>query len=117
MPMIRESDPFTVVMEYEVEQGRQQEMIDAVTALVRRHIRHDPAFISASFHAHEDGRRVMNYAQWTSRTDWEQSAAQTDPELRARFVAAVTGCGGTRTRLDFLKVTRVVERAGMPVVA
>ena len=111
MPTISETDPFTVVMEYEVDQGRQLEMIDGVTALVRRHVRHDPAFISVSFHAHEDGRRVMNYAQWTSREAWERSAAQTDEALRAKFVAAVTGCGGTRTRMDILKVARVVEAA------
>jgi hypothetical protein len=108
MPTISESQPFTIVMTYEVDEGRQQEMIDGVADLVRQHVRSDPAFISASFHANEDRRQVMNYAQWTSRDEWEHSVTQQNKALTAKIVDVITRCGGRRTSLEFLSVARTV---------
>ena len=34
-------------------------------------MQHLPGFISANIHRSHDGRRVVNYAQWRSRTDFE----------------------------------------------
>lgn len=33
--------------------------------------RHLPGFISANIHRSHDGRRVVNYAQWRTREDFE----------------------------------------------
>lgn len=32
---------------------------------------HQPGFISANFHKSYDGKRIVNYAQWRSRDDFE----------------------------------------------
>jgi heme-degrading monooxygenase HmoA len=37
-----------------------------------------PGFISANFHASRDGTRVLNYAQWRNRDDFQRMLA--DPQ-------------------------------------
>jgi hypothetical protein len=110
MPTITENGPFTILMDYEVEEGRQQEMIQGVTDLIARHIAPNPGFISASFHAVEGGRRVLNYAQWTSREAW-QTATPGGPEnpVTKAIVEVLTRCGGRRIAVDPIEVSRVVQ--------
>jgi hypothetical protein len=43
-------------------------------------MRHLPGFVSASIHASLDGTRVVNYAQWRSREDFQRKLA--DPVAR-----------------------------------
>ena len=109
MPTIAENGPFTILMDYEVEEGRQQEMIEGITELVARHIAPNPGFISASFHAVEGGRRVLNYAQWTSREAWQMATpgGLENPVAKA-IIEVLTRCGGRRTAVDVLSVSRVV---------
>jgi hypothetical protein len=118
MPTIAENGPFTILMEYEVEEGRQREMIEGVTDVIARHIAPNPGFISASFHAAEGGRRVLNYAQYVSREVW-QSATPGGPEnpVTAAIVEVITRCGGRRTAVDPIEVVRVVQGAGAMAAA
>jgi hypothetical protein len=113
MPTITENGPFTILMEYEVEAGRQREMIAGVTEIIARRLAPNPGFISASFHAVEGGTRVLNYAQYVSREVW-QSLASGGPDnpMTAAIIEVITRCGGRRTSVEPIEVVRVVEGAG-----
>lgn len=41
-------------------------------------MRHLPGFVSANIHKSHDGRRVVNYAQWRSREDFEAMLQNAD---------------------------------------
>ena len=118
MPTIAENGPFTILMDYEVAEGRQREMIAGVTDIIARHIAPNPGFISASFHAVEGGVRVLNYAQYVSREVWESlSAGGPDNPVSAAIIEVITRCGGRRTAVEPIEVVRVVEGAGAMAAA
>ncbi len=49
-------------------------------------MRHRPGFVSANIHASLDGTRVVNYAQWRSREDFQ--AMLDDPIAQEHMGAA-----------------------------
>jgi hypothetical protein len=63
---IPEGSAFTVVVEFEVAPDRQGALLSGLSVEARRHFSTRPGFISATLHASHDGRRVLNYARWTS---------------------------------------------------
>lgn len=71
MPTIAEDDTFVVVVVHTVEPRQQEPLIAGVVAEVERRVRRCPGFVSSTFHASEDGPRVVNFAQWRRREDWE----------------------------------------------
>ncbi|HKM62041.1 MAG TPA: antibiotic biosynthesis monooxygenase family protein [Acidisphaera sp.] len=75
-----EDDTFVVIVQYAVAPADIQALITDMAAQVEAWICRCPGFISASFHASEDGQRMVNYAQWRSRADWE--AFMKRPEQR-----------------------------------
>jgi hypothetical protein len=70
-PKIIEGRHYTVIIEFDIEPAKQLELIEGITAEVERLFSPHPAFISASFHSSFDGRRVVNYAQWTGKDAYE----------------------------------------------
>jgi hypothetical protein len=48
-----------------------EELIEGIATVAEQSFRPDRRFVSASFHASDDGRRMLNYAQWTSQADYE----------------------------------------------
>lgn len=70
-PTIIEGETYTVIIEFDIEPAKQMELIEGMTAEVERLFSPHPAFISASFHSSFDGRRVVNYAQWTGKDAYE----------------------------------------------
>lgn len=64
MVTIQENDIFTQVVQFDIAADKQSALITAITGEVERWVRHLPGFISSTFHASHDGRRVINYAQW-----------------------------------------------------
>lgn len=70
MPTIEADRFFTVLVEFEVDPDHQKELIDGIADQVEQHFQSYAGFISASFHASHDGRRVINYAQWRSKEAW-----------------------------------------------
>ena len=65
-------DVFVLIIQFETAGREQQDLLIAgVTAEVERWVAPSPGFIASAFHRSEDGRRVVNYAQWRSRADWE----------------------------------------------
>ena len=111
MPAIEKDRYFTILMDFEVEPDQQQALIDGIAEQVELYFRHDPAFVSISFHASEDGLRVVNYAQWRSRQAWAWAPTGPDAPASAAIRAVLDRCGGRRVGLDFFSVAGVVEAA------
>ena len=79
MPTISQAGHvFTEIVVFTVEPEHQQPLIDAIVSEVDRWVKHQPGFISASFHKSLDGTKVVNYAQWQSQADWR--AFTQDPQ-------------------------------------
>jgi hypothetical protein len=75
MPSISEDGPFTVIVELDVDPATVETLIAEVADEFTRTFPGRDGFISASFHASVDGRRVVNYAPWTSREAWERATS------------------------------------------
>lgn len=72
MPAIaKNNDVLTVIIIFAVEPERQQELVDTIVDFLETTVKHQPGFVSSSLHKSLDGVRVMNYAQWKSREDYE----------------------------------------------
>ena len=80
--VIRPGDrPVTLINIFEVnDESAQQELVDLLGEATEQVMRHRPGFISANLHTSLDGTRVVNYAQWRSREDFEATMA--DPEAQ-----------------------------------
>ncbi|WP_408008352.1 antibiotic biosynthesis monooxygenase family protein [Pseudalkalibacillus sp. A8] len=110
MPTIKENKLFTVIIEWEVDPQQQQALIDALSKQVERHFKSYPGFVSASFHASDDGQRVINYAQWLSKESWSESfQASGRDKVTATNHEAIRRCGAKTVKIDFFCIARVVE--------
>lgn len=76
----------TLINVFSIAPERQQELTDVLIQATEETIRHLPGFISANIHRSHDGRRVVNYAQWRSRADFE--AMLQNPEARPHMASA-----------------------------
>jgi quinol monooxygenase YgiN len=76
----------TLINVFTVTRKTQQSLVDLLTEATEQVMRHRPGFISASIHASFDGTRVVNYAQWRSREDFQ--AMLDDPTAREHMNAA-----------------------------
>jgi quinol monooxygenase YgiN len=56
---------------FHVKPGRAEDLALVLKVATEETIRHAPGFISASVHVSDDGKRVINYAQWRSKADYE----------------------------------------------
>lgn len=81
-------DVLTLVNVFTVQSEKQEELVDLLIEATERTMRHQPGFISASIHRSLDGRKVVNYAQWRSREDFE--AMTRSPEARPHMQAAAS---------------------------
>ena len=111
MPNIEIDDRLTVVIEFEVEPSHQSELIESLADSVEQHFGIYPGFISASFHASNDGRRIINYAQWQSEKSWNEFRSSTteNDEGQAEREAAMIRCGAKAVSIGAFRVARVVE--------
>lgn len=106
MPTIEKNKTYTVLVEFEVEPEHQQQLIDALADQVEEKLRGYPGFISASFHATEDGRRIFNYAQWSSGETYKTFLERGSDQLEDVF----NHFRAKLLKLDHpLHVVRVVE--------
>ena len=70
---------FEIVSEFQIHPQRQRRFIDAIAAQVEQHFWRYQGFISVSFHASEDGERVISHGRWRSQRDW--AAVFDNPEF------------------------------------
>lgn len=66
-----EREILTLINVFTVAPENQQKLVDLLVEATEKTMRHMPGFISANIHKGHDGRRVVNYAQWRSREDFE----------------------------------------------
>ena len=96
-----ENDVMTLVNVFTVEPARQQELVDLLVRATEDVMQHLPGFVSANIHRSDDGKHVVNYAQWASTADFE--AMQRDPR-------ATEHMGGAAAMASFAPVVcRVVH--------
>ena len=84
--IVQGAETLTLINTFVVEPGKQAELIELLEEATRTVMRHQPGFVSASFHISLDGQHVANYAQWRSRQDFE--AMQADPTCREHMQKA-----------------------------
>jgi quinol monooxygenase YgiN len=80
-----DQDVATLINVFTVTRETQQSLVDLLTEVTEKVMRHQPGFISANIHASIDGTRVVNYAQWRSRGDF--LAMLDDPTAREHMNA------------------------------
>jgi Antibiotic biosynthesis monooxygenase len=101
------------LVEWQVDPQHQRESIDRICDLVEKYIKNDLGFISASFHASEDGRRVINYAQWRSKADWSKSRISGDDEATIAISEVISRCGAKTLKVETFRIDRVVESGNL----
>lgn len=75
MPKIdKHNNAATVIFSLATVPARQQELIDLMIDALETTTKHQPGFVSASFHKSLDGTRVFNYAQWRTQLQYEAFA-------------------------------------------
>jgi len=67
----KENGVVTLINVFTVTPERQQQLVDLLLHATEIAMRHLPGFVSANIHKSLDGTRVVNYAQWRSRDDFE----------------------------------------------
>jgi Antibiotic biosynthesis monooxygenase len=114
MPVINENQFFTPIIEFDVASENQQAFIDAIADKVEHYFKRYTGFVSASFHASDDGLRVINYAQWLSKEDWTASGrtSNTD-EATAEILKVIKRYGAMPVsgKVGFFRVARVIENS------
>lgn len=79
----------TLINIFEVDKPTQEELVAALGDVTEQVMRHRPGFISANLHTSPDRTRVVSYAQWRSREDFEATMADPDTQSHLRRVSAV----------------------------
>ncbi|WBB58147.1 antibiotic biosynthesis monooxygenase [Streptomyces sp. WMMC500] len=73
----------TLINVFTVAPERQTELVTHLARATEETMKHQPGFICANFHASQDGRRVVNYAQWeTEEHYWKMRA---NPEAQVHM--------------------------------
>jgi quinol monooxygenase YgiN len=78
-----DQDVVTLVNVFSVSPENQDKLLDMLVEATQTTMRHLPGYVSANFHRSLDGTKVINYAQWRSREDFEAMLA--NPEARAHM--------------------------------
>lgn len=79
-------DILTLINVFNVKTENQQKLVALLIDATEQTMQHLPDFVSANIHQSFDGTRVVNYAQWQSRKDFE--AMTQNPEARSHMQAA-----------------------------
>lgn len=61
----------TLINVFTVTPDNQRKLVDLLVEATEQTMRHIPGFISANIHKSLDGNRVVNYAQWRSKDDFD----------------------------------------------
>lgn len=84
--IVTDQDVITLVNVFTVAAQSQQQLTDVLVEATEVVMRHLPGFVSANIDASIDGTRVVNYAQWRSRENFQ--AMLDNPEARTHLLAA-----------------------------
>ncbi len=73
-------DMYTEIMTYTVIDEQQQAVFNLVLTEGNEWLRLQSGFYSANCHCSEDGTRVVNYVEWRTREDWQNSLKESERE-------------------------------------
>lgn len=73
----------TLINTFHVDPADADRLIAALVEATETVMRQRPGYISANIHKSEDGTRVINYAQWASKGDFD--AMRADPAAQAHM--------------------------------
>lgn len=110
MPTLQPNGPYTLVVEFETEPEKIDELIRDIAAVVEQSFRCDSRFVSASFHRSSDRRRMLNYAQWTSQKDYEAFMNEASEDADQAIGEAIRRSGSRPLGGHGYIVQRIVER-------
>ena len=79
-------DVFTLINVFTVTPENQDTLVNLLIEATNNTMRHLRGFVSASIHKSLDNTRVINYAQWRSKDDFD--AMRTSPEAIPHMKAA-----------------------------
>ena len=82
-------DVLTLVNVFSVRPENQQKLVDMLVEATDKTMRKLPGFLSASIHRSLDGTRVVNYAQWRSKTDFDAMRQNPAAQPHMAAVAAI----------------------------
>ena len=68
----------TVINVFSVEPKNQQQLIEQLKELSKNFVELQPGFVSANVHRSFDGNRVISYAQWKTKEDYQSIYANPD---------------------------------------
>jgi len=80
----------TLINVFTVQPDQQQKVVDLLLEATEKTMKHLPGFISASIHKSVDGVRVVNYAQWRSREDFEAMRNKTEAQQHMKPLMEIT---------------------------
>jgi quinol monooxygenase YgiN len=103
-----ENNPWTVMIRFTVEPQHQQALIDTIVEFVSSYVRHQRGFVSANLHRSLDGTRVINYAQWRSREDYE--AFSSNPATAVNKVIEFVRSGKAQNESHAYEVAFIAEQ-------
>jgi len=90
MTEIRTGRPLvTLINVFTVAPEQQQRLVDSLVAATEAVMNRLPGFISANIHRSVDGTRVVNYAQWRTRDDFERMLKHPEAIPHMREAAAL----------------------------
>lgn len=86
----KDSGCLTLVNVFHVKPENQAALVELLTAATETTMQHQPGFISANIHRSLDGTRVINYAQWQSRQDFEamKEVEEVKPHIKQAGILA-----------------------------
>jgi len=76
----------TLINVFTVAPDNQYKLATLLIEATERTMRHLPGFVSANIHQSFDGTKVINYAQWKTREDFQ--AMQQNPQAKPHLQAA-----------------------------
>jgi len=82
-------DVLTLVNVFSVRPENQQKLVDMLVEATDETMKKMPGFISASIHRSLDGTKVVNYAQWRSKTDFDAMRQNPAAQPHMAAVAAI----------------------------
>jgi len=79
----------TLINVYEVAPEKQAQLVQVLADATEKVMRHQPGFVSVNIHTSIDGTRVVNYAQWASKEDFEGMMKRPEAQGRIKQFAAL----------------------------
>jgi quinol monooxygenase YgiN len=81
--------PVTLINVFTVEPQNQAKLVEMLNEATEKTMRHQPGFVSANIHESLDGARVVNYAQWRSKQDFERMLKNARAGEHMKAIAAI----------------------------